>query len=246
MIDRAKAAFECGRDRLLKAGYRIGTIAEIMNNARVNRRYKFVPNPKFPELQSDWYYGSEQELLDRTKADWVLTDTQLLEFTRKLFLAMRSLHVGVYVHTAHRTDALQERLAQTGYSQISRAGPHQRGAAVDIVHHAYHWQAPKQFWDLIGKIGEDLIRANSYKIEWGGRFRTLYDPAHWQLKDWAGRAKISDDALFDRDTGEVIQWHRSPFSKEPARPTLTSGQDYMEYLRRNGRTWKTAMQSNSG
>jgi hypothetical protein len=136
------------------------------------------------------------------RADWAGTDPELKEFARKFLNALRRNDVPMYVHTAYRTPSLQAALKAKGLSQLL-SGPHQRGAALDIVHAHYHWNCSNQFWDYIGAVGKQVIKANRYNIEWGGDWN-FYDPAHWQLKNWR------DKPVVDQHSPTV---RRSPFSQ---------------------------------
>jgi hypothetical protein len=118
------------------------------------------------------------------RANWQGTDPIMIEFANKFFHRLSKTNIPMYVHTAYRSPELQKKLRVNGYSTLD-SGPHQRGAALDIVHAHYHWQCSDAFWFYIGGIGEDIIRANKMPIVWGGRFKTLFDPAHWQVDGWA-------------------------------------------------------------
>lgn len=227
------------REKLVWRGYRRDDPLRLSRRVRQRIDELFVENRRYPLLQDPHYYSSPQYFEDIGKADWPLTDQVLLEFTRKLFLQARRDHVPIYVHTAYRSRALQAALARAGKSNVS-SGPHQRGAAVDIVHAFYHWNAPDQFWSYLNLVGHEIIRANGYPIQWGGDFKSLYDPAHWQLREWRKKPKLSERAVQDSVTGEVIQWKRSPFAKGPAKPTV-GGQDYIAHLQNEGRSWKTTL-----
>jgi hypothetical protein len=136
------------------------------------------------------------------RADWAGTDQELKDFVRKFFNALRRADVPVYVHTAYRTPQLQEKLKSKGFSKVA-SGPHQRGAAVDIVHAHYHWNCSNRFWDYMGAVGKQVINNNGYKIEWGGDWK-FYDPAHWQLADWKKQPVVEQS---------LPTFRRSPFSK---------------------------------
>lgn len=139
------------------------------------------------------------------RAEWAGVDPVIKEFTRKLFYALRKQGFPMYVHTALRSHELQIKLYQAGHSKVSN-GPHQRGAAVDVVHAFEHWDLPKDVWWHIGRTGKKIIKNNRYPIEWGGDFKSLYDPAHWQLKDWRKKVPV----VFTPQ----ISVKRSPYSRE--------------------------------
>lgn len=79
----------------------------------------------------------------------------------------------------------QNRLYDEGVTK-ARAGnsPHNYGLAVDIVHGTKAWKIDDLEWTMLGQIGKEAARKANVKIEWGGDW-SFYDPAHWQLKDWA-------------------------------------------------------------
>jgi hypothetical protein len=127
------------------------------------------------------------------RANWTDCDLRIMWFAGTLVLKLRERGFPFYVHTAYRSPALQRQLQAAGHSKV-KSGPHQRGAAVDIVHCFYHWNVPADdpLWRYVGLLGEHIIRQNSLPIEWGGRFKSLFDPAHWQLKEWRQYPPIHD------------------------------------------------------
>lgn len=128
-------------------------------------------------------FTSEKHLRQGTRADWAGVSLDLMRFYSALYRRLRRQGIPVYVHTAYRPPSAQLQLQLEGHSKLSD-GPHQRGAALDIVHADLHWQAPREFWDHLGRVGLEVARAQGVKIEWGGDFTSLYDPAHFQLRDW--------------------------------------------------------------
>ena len=95
----------------------------------------------------------------------------------------------------YRSPERQQRLLKNG---VTRAGPgqspHQYGMAVDEVHATRFWDLTRKEWDLIGAIGKEAARRVKVKVEWGGDFRTIYDPAHWQLEGWRERRGYTIEA----------------------------------------------------
>lgn len=82
----------------------------------------------------------------------------------------------------------RERQAELKAAGFSRAGPgqspHQFGAAVDIVHLSRGWNLARDEWDIVGLIGLEVARKRNLKVTWGGNFKSIYDPAHWELTGW--------------------------------------------------------------
>lgn len=143
---------------------------------------------RFKGVEAD--FTSVRYLRLHERANWNGTDPRMMWFAGTLIRKLRERGFPFYVHTAYRSPALQRQLKQAGHSQV-RSGPHQRGAAVDVVHGFFHWNLDENMWLYVGLLGEHIARQNSLPIEWGGRWK-FYDPAHWQLKDWRSMPTISD------------------------------------------------------
>lgn len=164
--------------------------------------------PSFHELIRQ-YKVSPDKMSNRVmltlheRADVCGAPPELLEFTRLFLGAMRKRNIPLYVHSCWRSPMLQKKLYDEGKTTLL-SGAHQRSAAVDIVHGYYHWNAKDDFWRYLGQIGEHIIRQNKLPIEWGGRWDSFPDPAHWQVKDWKQRVIVDDDH-------EPLKFH--PFSK---------------------------------
>jgi len=160
------------------------TIAKLMAAARGREVHQFRPDPRFEKYQDvPSYFTSEHFLKLSHRADWHLTDARLIKFSDTLRKRMRDMQIPVYVHTAYRSPTLQKKLRDMGHSQLSD-GPHQRGAAVDIVHAHFHWKAGDDYWALSGRIGKEIASTQGLKLDWGGDWKKFYDPAHWQFTDW--------------------------------------------------------------
>ena len=104
------------------------------------------------------------------------------------------LGVPIFAHSVIRGSADQNRLYREGHSK-ARAGesPHNYGAAVDLIHGTKGWNLTRKQWAIIGHIGKELAIQAGHKVTWGGDFKSLYDPAHWELTEWrAIRAQYSD------------------------------------------------------
>lgn len=209
------------------------TPRDMVAAARRQHLEKFKFNPRYSQIQDPLYYTSTNALRQDRRANWVHTDPTLCEFCSKLFKQARKDNVPIYVHTAYRTPSLQKSLQKAGKSNLS-SGPHQRGAALDIVHAHYNWEAPQVFWEYIGAVGQALIRANNYPMQWGGDWdgdgipvisdptENYWDPAHWQMRNWRQYEPIDPSVfdLYDDETGELVDWARSPFAKHYRLPNL--------------------------
>ena len=178
------------------------TIACLMERARSFHQRKSIPNPfdDLPQLRglhenlkthqfTPEHFTSRVQLLHHEKANWRGTHFALIEFYSLLYKQLRKNGYPVYCHTAYRHPKLQAMLQRQGNSLVN-SGPHQRGAAIDLVHSHFHWNAHRDFWRLIGNMGEHIIRQRNLPLEWGGRWSNFPDPAHWQIKHWRDLPKL--------------------------------------------------------
>lgn len=111
----------------------------------------------------------------------------LVEFEKGFLRRMAGIGVPMYVHTAVRSAEQQAIEFAEGNSKL-RDGPHMHGCALDIVHGVKQWGLTRKQWDLIGHVGEEFCKQRGLDLEWGGRWRDPWDPAHWQVKGWRGVA----------------------------------------------------------
>lgn len=126
-------------------------------------------------------YGEEQA----RKADWVGVHPHVMEFHRVLKKRCERLGIPMYAHEAMRSIDRQRDLYAQGVTKAKgRDGPHTQGFAFDFVHSAKGWNLDKRQWSLIGHIGSELSISAGIPMVWGGDFKSIYDPAHWELKDW--------------------------------------------------------------
>lgn len=193
-------------DALYAKGYKSVTPCELMRAARAffnqhANRGGFLDD--IPEL-ADFHKTVQQYKVDPEKmnnrvmltlhqrADVYGAPLELREFSRLFMSALRKRDIPVYVHSCWRSPELQQKLYSEGKTTL-RSGAHQRSAAVDIVHGYFHWRLDPDMWRYMGLIGEHIIRQNAFKIEWGGRWSTFPDPAHWQMKNWKEIPVIPDD-----------------------------------------------------
>lgn len=146
--------------------------------------------PQFISLSG---YMSQQE-----RADWRHVDPRLRYWAAKLVIAARKRGIPLYVHCALRDKAEQDRAFQRGYSKARYPlSAHNIGEAVDIVHGLYHWEMTKQEWQFLHVLGQltldrvnaTLKKADKLELTWGGDFKSLWDPAHWEITDFRTRRR---------------------------------------------------------
>lgn len=162
------------------------------------------------------------------RADWQHADTRLMIWSAMLIEAARKRGIPLYVHCAFRTAAEQHQMVVRGVSRTSYPNSaHNIGEAVDIVHGVYHWEMTRQEWDLIGVLGQlclDRFNAGRPKdaqlhLTWGGKWRSPWDPAHWEIADYRQRTRMLQ-------VGEPVRWTprailRKLDAPPPRRPPLS-------------------------
>lgn len=129
-------------------------------------------------------------------ADWQNADPRLMRFVFVFVEMARQRQIPLYVHSCFRTPEAQARLKAGGRSRAGAGrSPHNIGEAVDIVHSVFHWDLTRDEWaflHVLGRLALDRVNATLPKNEklslvWGGSFKTLYDPAHWEIEDFRKR-----------------------------------------------------------
>jgi hypothetical protein len=132
------------------------------------------------------------------RADWAQVDPRLMRWAALFQEYARKRGVPLYVHSALRDEATQNALAASGRSKaVYPLSPHNIGEAVDIVHGVFHWDLTPAEWKwlhVIGRLALDRVnstlkRDDKLQLVWGGTFETLYDPAHWEIKDFRQRRR---------------------------------------------------------
>lgn len=96
-----------------------------------------------------------------------------------------------FVTEFYRSPERQNDLLAKGVSRASAGrSPHQHGMAMDLVHASKLWEIPRAEWAIIGALGKETARKMSIPIVWGGDFKTIWDPAHWELAHWKALVDI--------------------------------------------------------
>lgn len=110
---------------------------------------------------------------------------KILEFEDALIKRLAKHMVPMWAHSIVRGAKQQEAAFAGGFSK-ARFGksPHNFGCAVDLVHGTKAWGLSEDAWKIIGDIGKEVAKSRGVPIVWGGDFQSLWDPAHWELRDW--------------------------------------------------------------
>lgn len=108
----------------------------------------------------------------------------IVRFGNALVAELQRRGMPFFAHCWARDRDTQNRLFRQGHTKARWPNsPHNRGAAVDIVHYGRYWDLTGKQWAVVGLIGKEVARRLNLKVEWGGDW-SFYDPAHWQLAEW--------------------------------------------------------------
>ncbi len=131
---------------------------------------------------------SQKFFEQQQRADRVGAHPDILEFEKTLVRRLRKLGVPMFAHCVMRGEQDQHMAFVSGHS-LARWGdsPHNFGCAVDLIHGTRAWSIPRKSWEVIGHVGKEASAAKGIPIVWGGDFKRLWDPAHWELANWRNR-----------------------------------------------------------
>lgn len=146
------------------------------------------------------HFNSPAQHTQDQRADWQHVDPRLMQWQARFIEAARQRNIPLYCHAAFRTESEQNALVA---KRVSRAtypnAPHCQGKAVDIVHGLHHWEMTKSEWAYLQKLGYEVLRKfnaqapkkdhvgnpiSPLELVNGASFSTLYDPAHWEVRNW--------------------------------------------------------------
>lgn len=151
-------------------------------------------------LRRSMHFRSDGWLRQSERADWQGCDPRLAYWAALFVEYGRRRGIPLYVHCAFRNREEQERVNHLGRSKAKWGqSPHNRGAAVDVVHGVYHWDMTRAEWQYLALLGRFalarvntlLVKDRQIGLEWGGSW-AFYDPAHWQLDDWRKRDVVQE------------------------------------------------------
>jgi peptidoglycan L-alanyl-D-glutamate endopeptidase CwlK len=93
----------------------------------------------------------------------------------QLLNAARQVGVPLVITSSRRSPEEQRRLVQAGLSKTLNSA-HLRGEAFDVdVMGMRRDDIPRWWFEALGTYGEAI------GLLWGGRWRTIYDPGHFEL-----------------------------------------------------------------
>lgn len=199
------------------------------DQAQAADRFFGVPDPgpvwDVPaRLSAPGFMRSEAHMRQGYRADWAFCDPRLMVFAATLINMAARRDIPLYVHTALRSRKAQEDAVRRGVSKASYGrSAHNIGCAVDVVHGVFHWYMNRSEWALLHALGllalehvnTQLPRRRKLALTWGGNFRSLYDPAHWEVSDFRDRLHKLPPA--------AVPIHMSPDQILKRRADLLSG-----------------------
>lgn len=173
------------------------------DNARSDDRVFDVsdPGPTWDapaRLKASNHFSTNSYLRQIERADWALCDPRLLVWSALFTEMAKKRGIPLYVHCALRNEAEQNRVYNAGNSKAKYGqSAHNIGEAVDIVHGVFHWEMNRSEWallEVLGRLALDKLNAtlkkdNKLSLTWGGSFKSIYDPAHWEITDFRSRRR---------------------------------------------------------
>lgn len=116
--------------------------------------------------------------IDPTEASIATLDVAVQPLAIALVNACRTAGWPVFIQASGARRSLDEQqiLVQRGRSQTLQS-KHVQGRAFDIdVLGLSRSEVPESFWWQLGPAAENFLG-----LTWGGRFKTLYDPGHFEV-----------------------------------------------------------------
>lgn len=133
---------------------------------------------------------------ERHRGDQVFSrggaDPRMVKFAQAFLKAAHEQKIPLRVFNIWRSPEAQLAYKRRGTSNAGPGqSPHNYGLAVDMIHAVRAWDLTRDEWDMLGVMGKEIARRQNLKVKWGGEFKSLYDPAHWELRDWKKEAAIT-------------------------------------------------------
>jgi hypothetical protein len=137
------------------------------------------------DLIDDKAHKNLYVVIDQSENEYMWVHPDIVDFWKAMHKECKARRIPIRAYEFLRTRERQDELHAKGVSN-AKAGrsPHQYGCAVDIISATKAWDLSKKQWDVIGSIGKEIARKRKIKITWGGDFQSLWDPAHWEIRDW--------------------------------------------------------------
>lgn len=121
----------------------------------------------------------------KSSVDLTKIDPDLLRWVRAMARECEAMAIPLFVIEGYRSPERQAELKAKGNSKADPGlSPHQYGCAVDLVHYGLFWNLTEKEWAVVGQLGKEVARKQNLDLTWGGDFKSLWDPAHWELTNW--------------------------------------------------------------
>ena len=145
-------------------------------------------------IQEPEFLRSEAHQAQHWRANRDGADARIRVFEKRFVARMAKLGVPMFCHCMVRTLADQRAAFVQGNSQNDGSRPYPHMAwAVDIVHGTMGWELPREAWQLLGHIGKEVAAQEGLKLVWGGDWKGLWDPAHWEVETWRDGVIVETD-----------------------------------------------------
>jgi hypothetical protein len=134
-----------------------------------------------------------ENFIKQTEVEYRGVHPQIVEFWKAFRDECGKRNISVRAFEFVRSAKRQNELKAQGRSNAPAGkSPHQYGCAVDIISSKHGWNLTKKEWDILIAIGDEVARKRKIKMKNGAAFDGLYDPAHWELKNWQ-QYKLAQD-----------------------------------------------------
>jgi hypothetical protein len=158
----------------------------------LKKTVKILARPKF--------MASDRRRSQLLRFDPELVRPDMLRFGQALIKEFELYEIPFFIHCGARSPQEQQDAFDGGFSNAKFGeSPHNYdgACALDIIHGTLGWELSddykekRELWRAvhhIGQIVQTRMKASDKKsplqITWGGNFKGLYDPAHWELTHW--------------------------------------------------------------
>lgn len=154
-------------------------------------------------LRAEAFLTSQTYANQQQRADWQQCDPRMRVLAARIVLRAQGLGIPLYVHSAFRTKAEQDKLVRRGVTKARYPrSAHNIGEAFDLVHCVYQWELTQREWLFLHYLGQDELRKLNAKlskdkklqVNWGGDDGSpsdtfKWDPAHWEVLDYRDRIR---------------------------------------------------------
>jgi hypothetical protein len=166
-----------------------------INEYQFGERLEAAPAYRKMEFTGDYQKAAKElvnrKLIQEAEKKYPLTNKfdrthpDITRFSIAFIEACRERGIPMIAFETYRTPERQQKLLKKGVTKAAPGNsPHQYGCAVDLLVIPQWWEATRDQWAVIGVIGKEVARKKKINVTWGGDFKSIWDPAHWELSNW--------------------------------------------------------------